>query len=1778
MSEQPIYTGGTPTAGYRKRSLLDRIMTESPLGIAVSTAGRGLMEGLGLATQGSPRVGLAQGMVAQAAQRAGADAATAQGVGEQAVANNPAVQKALSANPSTGGAGLIGYPMAAADTAWSYGVARPAATGLLLTDKTPGDSLPERVRNAWNRSEGVSFGRAFAASPINNAPVPMNVAGLIVTLGGLDKYDPWSDYDMAQAGENPFYNFVTGSADAALAIAVPPMAKIGRLNALNKVGLRSRVQSADDLLRLRADYEAHRLGRNPMAAPEGSAASEPTTWGMYIDSLAEETNPAKIKANPLIANATGADKDELARIIAQTSDPDTVNEIALANLGDVEALRRLSAAAPDHVWALSDLNSTIRNAAVNGTDFRPRGEALQRVNQTFDSALARDHYFSDLRSLFATEEGFARAGSTWMPSQRMLVERIRMKGGEVRYAVRTGDLSGAPGWVSRRFDAGGASPVSVFVQWTGSRQPLGTVSMSGARPGDLADEFDAMMNSVPIFRGNRPIVVGRRPLEGGTGIEDIAVPANQWRAEALSRLIEARSSGNVKQAWEQIEDEATRIMADTLGVDRRFAADFVRGNRAKAAETLGYLQESGGYLFDEMGARVIVDPVTRRQLLDSFVTLDMSTIYDDMLREYNTFIKAGIDTRDVATWAFDAGQKVFRTNVLFRPGYTGKNSIAEPMLSSWLAHGTILTDEGLAATLGNFAANRANTLKRVAYLTELNTLIKRVVKREPAKTRRQIRKEINELVRQRHDTEAVRDGLLAELDDIKAGRVPPSVALSNRDEVIGRLQEAQGRLDAIEASLDGRIPEWRQVVEPATLSDVRAKLREYRAIVGDDTGYVDDLNAEIDLIIDNAARSGRRDFTAVEERRIANLESAIARVKNGANDPDDLRGKIEQLQALYDDALAASREPMRDPTPQIEALAKEISAYDRKIGSLQVDLGESRKRLSEVSGGRGFRGTGQDYSTLFVGGEKFRVPAAFSDRQYDFGPGYRAEASAAQTSRLTYDPSYRAAHEIARWKRSATPVQIDPTDPTYWDELAYVANAHLRGDKLVQRILEGQSRADIAAWLASTEGRAYQKSMGRKYLVPKETYSDPVRPLAVVDGQKQPDRIRRVLLESTTELDEVMRLVNQYFPDERARSLIATREVTAGDLQRMMGKRTDLSRISGEDLIYDPSNKGSALLGRLNNAADRIWQFIATMPEDRLARWPFYQREWRYQMERRAEILRGQGVTMTPGQFNAMRQEAHRAALTELEKTFYNIRRYNTPVYLSRFLLSFPGAFFNSFYRYGRFAAKEPERVLQSAVIANNIIENMGVDENGNRVDSIKDAAYLLIPGTKRHAGDAGFRIPIQSAMSLTINYPSLSYLGTYAVATAAKQNPKTEDIIRSAIGEVAFDELFPYGFNRNPGSAFFSSYQKDLWRAAQGESDTDFLQMAVQFYADGIAQAEKNGTEPPTYEEALQQTRDFLLVRGGIKFVNAFSTKRDVPGQLMRDSWYALREQYPGDPAGARRIFMEQFGDWARWYTYSSSDYSAFVPSTTAAYDRLWVNHPDLTRSLVSLAGSNADMMSMVSLLTVGTDGPFSQSVANFLRDNPLPGDDVPVITKMPVEQFDNMVRVNDGWATYTRDKAKYTAETERLRLLRDGAPTQAQRDHYSEWLESTQASWQEYVSQLKVDNPPWGLDYDQPAGERSKQAVTFLQKILDDKKFMRTDGRQQVWQDLKAFMPERVKALAAVENVDTMSLTADEKAEYKRNIKQSFYDWVDETFASKTPEFAGVWERYFAKEWTVD
>ncbi len=1932
------------------------------------------------------------------------------------------------------GTGVIASPVMAglviADKVWTYGIARPASTVALIDRKFRNQDMEwDTFKKAWNRSEKVSLGQAA---------IPDEVVSLI---SGIEEYDPWSDYDLSDLSSNPVFNLMSGSIDGTLNLIGPPVAKIGRLKVISKTTGGTTVKNSGDLAKLREDYNSHsRFKMQSGKAPVGLArdlreqdlidSGSRTTYGEMVFDISEETRPEALRLNPIVANSHSLDKAAFADLLARTDDPNTVNNLILVSRGDKLAFKELEEAADPALWILGDMNSQIQANAIAGNRYAPTGAALAKVNQMFDNQLRKSEnadYFEKVMKMFSDPSGKMLGSSEFMPSRRFTVEKIRKGARKGQYAFQYADYSDAPQWIKVVSESGLGKPVTSFMQWVGGRKPLGLVSRSGVRPNELAVEFESMMNSVPEFRGTRMVKV----VDGNLDV--VEMPASEWRKGMYAKIEAVTDDVELEAVWREMENETIEVMARGLDVSAEQVQQIVKAFQQSTDTIVENMTRNGGYIFDEFTGRELLDPVSLRQFMNSFTTVNMGEVRRAVQMSRGQFRKYGEQGADIGTTIFDLGMKIFRTDVLFRIGYTPKNAVWEPLQSSMLAHGIILAEEGISSTAGKFARNRKNQALHLAYRADVMNKVKQIFP-GGSKTNKQLNKDMEVLLEERAKIQSAIDRATNGFAETTRDLTSPGLKQGQLEDIAGQLSRSARELEAVERVMDGITPQWRQVPDVINVKEVNRRTREYRAILGEDQSYADDLASDTngvlqeqavvlgspriqtDLEIENlrvelahlkeertflaeerlneigvaesgaqgagarpvreridptvthpnlppskntgligvsfverfledvkltpdqrieasdlgnawksagsankplvvqwdnltnrvyidpagdgvvelaamkaagfdsipvtvvtkkipedkgielpsgkwltdnpgtggsrrsapkelhpdeifpvqygAIDNGRvvgtptrpskandfdgdlargRDYRATaSQRQVENVEMALAekeriaatqklpdeftadeiiptltsgnkakisannktieRIKNSKDlDPEarkEIEAMVNRLEEMMEEIRQINLSPGLKPVSQIlEEKTAMLEDIQKRIETLSPKIGERKKKIEEVSSKLSWEGSGDGYITIMVGGVKTRQAAAFNNEGYNMGAGYRAEASAARTSQTTWDPSAAISALDHHMTRTGQVKSLAPNEPGYWEELAYVIKAHFRGDRFIQKILEGDSDTDLMVWLNSREGRTYQKNMNKNYTLTNTNYVNNTN----------------VISDFGNEAQTIIRLVKQYIPDENVRKRAAAGELGAGDLQAAMGGRDDLSRILSSEL---QANVGVMKnIGRMiSKGTDRFWQGIATTPEDRLARWPFYAREFKIQLQRMVDVREVDGVAIPLDAVDPMRQAAHRMALDELEKTFYTIRRYNNAVYMARFLTGFPGAMFNSVYRYGRFAVKEPERLIQTGNIYGSALATFGVDEEGNEVKNISDAKYLVMPGTNSEGNPDGVRFPLYFMDSIAVGAPSLSYGAAIAVSTAYLANPATEEFMQELMGPELYELTFPYGVQANPLSNILSSYQKSALSAIRQFDDEAFLKASVNLHAHNMAEWEKNGSDMdsiPDYSQAKTDTRNYFILRLGVKFADSFSTEipnvTKVPGQFMRDELRRTRERFPDTDEGreeAAVAFISKYGEWAEWYTKSVKKYRVYVPSTQDAYNRLWKEFPDLTEKLVKL---DPDDPFMVSLFATGTDsGDFSQSVFNAFKTDPLPGDTKLISETMTPSVFDTRYKVEEGWDLKKKSKAILDAELVRLRTLRDAAETKPkEQEFYRSEILNVTTQYNDWLQKLEDSNEPFAASQTSfEVTKNANRAALYLDKILEHKPFMDTVKDDPTWIALNKFMKSRKNMQKAVEGIED-----DKDGSKKDGLIIKYLTFVRDKYSSDV-EFDAIWERYFVDEYTVD
>lgn len=522
----------------------------------------------------------------------------------------------------------------------------------------------------------------------------------------------------------------------------------------------------------------------------------------------------------------------------------------------------------------------------------------------------------------------------------------------------------------------GPKPVTKLLFWASGRQPLNMVAYNQLRPTEVVDEMLAYSRSSRSLRKGTWTVSRKDPKTG----EPLRVELQdwQWRAQAIERIVKAKATGDV--ALDKVIDDLQRELISVI--TNRYALTGRDADRAAEAinDWLGVAQEQvarDGFFFDDAASRVIVDPKVARQLPTSRILMPLDDL-DWFLRNISetTYATRGRGTRRVVRFVesgLDTFFKLFRTNVLFKPGYVPKNSFAEPAVSSILADGSLIADGGLAKTLRRFDINNDRRLLKARY---------GVVDRLPGSAAKRDARKANEIANEYASLTEQLDEIDQHIADL--AEASPATQSKYLEAALVERRTLNKQLAAAERELSIADPAWSEVVEVPTYSELsdrvaairtaltsdefpavaQARIDELLAMGAERTGVlgnrvaltkkIEELQARRAQLVKTrdelAPRAGRRaverdlkDPAKNKRQDLLDPESPDARTA-----PDPIESEARSLDTVYDyklkkfvkrDVSSNSRKPGRDASNRrAEAMARSIAYIDDQITALQAAI------------------------------------------------------------------------------------------------------------------------------------------------------------------------------------------------------------------------------------------------------------------------------------------------------------------------------------------------------------------------------------------------------------------------------------------------------------------------------------------------------------------------------------------------------------------------------------------------------------------------------------------------------------------------------------------------------------------------------------------------------------------------------------------------------------------------------------------------------------------------
>lgn len=904
--------------------------------------------------------------------------------------------------------------------------------------------------------------------------------------------------------------------------------------------------------------------------------------------------------------------------------------------------------------------------------------------------------------------------------------------------------------------------------------------------------------------------------------------------------------------------------------------------------------------------------------------------------------------------------------------------------------------------------------------------------------------------------------------------------------------------------------------------------------------------------------------TGIPESRIAG-QTPASMVKRGeaTSKANKTVSKVFQAQASKvaeaELAVLQAKRALQSIAPdgaELLAANKNIALQYQAIDDILQSLGEARVKQADTFGKDAkykarYYGKPEQYRFMF--GQWVPVKSLFDENL--MGAAFREEFGNSRTVAATYlgERTIGVRQGMVLRRGPSTTTYIN--DPNYFEELAYYVNRSLRHDPLIKQALNGLPEEKIIQWAQSDAGTSYLNQFG------------------VVTEGSIPNLVR-----------DRIGLVNRYLPDAEARSLALSKDVTSIELQKILSpKSRDLSPIHPLDFnVHTASEFGARTLGQIEQTINKgaSWIFNKLTAPENPIRWSSADRFFADSLTQKVNTLAEQGFKFTKAdgtvdfdKINSIRSAARREALDMNEKTFYTIRRQNRGLYAARLATAFPTASLNAFYRYGRFALKNPERVSQFLYNYQAAFRSFGVDEYGIPTDDPLKATHLVVPTTDTMGffGGKGVRLNARS-IGFLLNYPTPSLYASIATAKVFQWKPDSEDLMKQYLGSY-YDVIFPYGPQTSISMAVAPRWASDLWNYAKGpESKKDFLDSYKDVHNYYRTLDEMKILKYPGDDAIKKATQENFLVKFGWSFNSLFGVPAKVdtrPMKLYEDAYGLLVNKYQSqgnDIAIAKELagaeFLSKIGtDFPLdRITFKGSQSNAFIQPTSKAFNRVFVENEKLASEL-----ANVDP-ALVGLLTADLDRnpkEFNLSVYRKLQDpnTKLPGGKLLNDIQITPKEEERRRNINRVWSLYNQ-------VTDALELKAQQTDGKSLRSH-PELL----AARKEIASTLfRKESEDWWTEYNDPArGDKSFNYAYALNKIASDKAFMDKYGKTKFWSDVSDYLAIRNTVVGVYQGLPNNDPG-------KSKIKKAYNATLDTLTPTWHPRLQEYIKRYFEEDTMKD
>jgi hypothetical protein len=612
-----------------------------------------------------------------------------------------------------------------------------------------------------------------------------------------------------------------------------------------------------------------------------------------------------------------------------------------------------------------------------------------------------------------------------------------------------------------------------------------------------------------------------------------------------------------------------------------------------------------------------------------------------------------------------------------------------------------------------------------------------------------------------------------------------------------------------------------------------------------------------------------------------------------------------------------------------------------------------------------------------------------------------------------------------------------------------------------------------------------------------------------------------------------------------------TKGITADDVEGVLSRMSEdeLARvgyIQGSEIIDMGTD---SFLGAWASLTGKMMRLLGTIPEDAIARSPFYNMRFKAARNQLAELYleqtgkagllsskKGRTVlgkrddmaiqhaemVIPAKDLNRIYYQAHRQALSDTREFMYTIERRTNLGKYGEWIFPFISASQNAVTTYGKLINKEPW-LAPFLIDLWRAPQKLGIeDENGNLQipmplpwvrDFLKNNPGIPVLGGVLDSNDM-IKIPKNG---LNVAFPETGFgifqrptpivqVGASELMKANLMPIETPPILLNAMGEEAGNDFWnvfkDYMFGEEAGvSSKFLSYDKItpayIQRVMQSKDELSAqygYQYALHWHTQTARFRTGDRDEPPTEDEINQRTTNTFLfyALGNLGIPTPLTPYPILTRPQIESPAVVLKETYDlyrqADPLNANLNFSNHFGDWALQMANTSvtKNIGGAEPTVEATQDIR--DFDDLIRRSSQLVG---DELSVLGIITNNRQSQvdYDQNAYQMQRGMTIPGRTDKFRESLSPDQARLERQRVEGWTMYRQFMDQLDA-----RLSSQGLTS------YQQTAAAPLKQAREQFIFNMMQNPEmqgWAIDWTERGGSRTISAVRVIEEAIADDKF---------------------------------------------------------------------------------